>query len=101
MKPVRVRISGDSMWPTFPHGTEFTLTPLELNQPLVDDVVLTTHPFHPELQIVKRVQSIEKEMIFLVGDNPDPTASDDSHNFGEVHRDDILGICSQVNENTE
>lgn len=98
MKPVRVRISGDSMWPTFPDGTEFTLSPLGLNQPQVDDVVLTAHPFYPEIQIVKRVQSIEGEMIFLIGDNPDPTSSEDSHNFGKVHRDDILGICSQANE---
>ena len=101
MKPVRVRISGDSMWPTFPSGTEFHLQPLESGQPHIGDVVLATHPFHTKLQIVKRVQSIENQMVFLVGDNPDPTGSDDSHNFGKVHRNELLGICILVDEHTE
>lgn len=93
MSAVRVRISGDSMWPTFPDGTEFELRALVLNQPSIGDIVLVKHPFHSDLQIVKRIHSIEKEMVFLVGDNPDPMASDDSHNFGKIHREQILGIC--------
>ncbi|MBT5390828.1 MAG: nickel-type superoxide dismutase maturation protease [Euryarchaeota archaeon] len=93
MSALRVRISGDSMWPTFPDGTEFELRPLVLNQPSIGDIVLVKHPFHSELQIVKRIHSIENEMVFLVGDNPDPMASDDSHNFGKIHREQILGIC--------
>jgi len=101
MKPVRVRISGDSMWPTYPDGTEFILQPLQTNQPRVGDVVLSRHPFYPDIQIVKRVQSVEEERIFLVGDNPDPTGSEDSHNFGTIHRDEILGICTQVDENLQ
>ena len=101
MKPVRVRISGDSMWPTYPDGTEFTLHPLQTNQPRAGDVVLSRHPFYPDVQIVKRVQSVEEERIFLVGDNPDPTVSEDSHNFGTIHRDEILRICTQVNENLQ
>ena len=32
-------------------------------------------------------------MVFLIGDNPDPTASEDSHNFGRIHLDAILGVC--------
>ena len=101
MKPVRVRISGDSMWPTYPDGTEFDLHPPQEDQPQVGDIVLCKHPFFPDLQIVKRVQSLEQEMIFLVGDNPDPTVSEDSHNFGTIHRDEILGICTQVDEHLE
>ncbi|NCG00323.1 MAG: nickel-type superoxide dismutase maturation protease [Euryarchaeota archaeon] len=96
MSAVRVRISGDSMWPTYPEGTEFDLQPFELNQPLIGAVVLAKHPFHSDLQIVKRVHSIDDEMVFLVGDNPDPTASDDSHNFGKIHREQLLGICIPV-----
>ena len=101
MKPVRVRISGDSMWPTYPDGTEFTLQMPQTNQPQVGDVVLSRHPFYPDIQIVKRVQSVEGERIFLVGDNPDPTVSEDSHNFGTIHRDEILGICTRVDENLQ
>jgi nickel-type superoxide dismutase maturation protease len=93
MSAVRVRISGDSMWPTYPDGTEFELLPIDSIQPSIGDVVLTTHPFHSDIQIVKRIQSIDDEMVFLVGDNPDPTASEDSHNFGKIHCDAILGVC--------
>ena len=46
MSALRVRISGDSMWPTFPDGTEFELRPLVLNQPSIGDIVLVKHPFH-------------------------------------------------------
>ena len=62
-------------------------------QPAVGDVVLASHPFHSNLQIVKRIQSIDDGLVFLVGDNPDPTASEDSHNFGSVSLDAIQGVC--------
>ena len=93
MSVVRVRISGDSMWPTYPEGTEFELLPNDSNPPSIGDVIIANHPFHPNIQIVKRIQSIDGEMVFLIGDNPDPTASEDSHNFGRIHLDAILGVC--------
>ena len=93
MTLVRVRISGDSMWPTYPDGTEFDLLSARTNQLTVGDVVLVNHPFHSNLQIVKRIQSIDDGLVFLVGDNPDPTASEDSHNFGSVSLDAIQGVC--------
>ena len=93
MTTVRVRISGDSMWPTYPDGTEFDLLSGDSIQPVVGDVVLANHPFHSNLQIVKRIQSIDDGLVFLVGDNPDPTASEDSHNFGSVPLDEIQGVC--------
>ena len=93
MTSVRVRISGDSMWPTHPEGTEFDLLSPHTNQPTVGDIVLANHPFHSNLQIVKRIQSIDDGLVFLVGDNPDPTASEDSHNFGSVPLDAIHGVC--------
>ena len=34
--------------------------------------------------MVKRVLRITNGDLFLVGDNPDPLASEDSHNFGPV-----------------
>ena len=101
MSSVRVRISGDSMWPTYPEGTEFELLPSHSNQPVIGDVVLANHPFHSKVQIVKRIQSIDGEMVFLVGDNPDPTASEDSHNFGKIHLEAIVGICVRTKEHDD
>ena len=33
--------------------------------------------------------------LFLVGDNPDPTASEDSHNFGEVDVSSVIAVLAQ------
>tara|TARA_B110000305_G_scaffold153604_1_gene170252 strand:+ start:382 stop:687 length:306 start_codon:yes stop_codon:yes gene_type:complete len=101
MTAVRVRISGDSMWPTYPDGTEFDLHSDDSTLPTVGDVVLTKHPFHSNLQIVKRIQSIDEGLVFLVGDNPDPTASEDSHNFGSVPLHEILGVCVPREEHND
>jgi len=43
------------------------------------------------MKIVKRIKSIDGDRFFLEGDNPDPLASDDSHNFGTVKFDSIIG----------
>ena len=80
-----VRIQGDSMWPTFRDGDVLTFTQQNLSSLAVSDVVLVSHPLKPEVRMVKRVLRIESNGdLFLVGDNPDPLASEDSHNFGPV-----------------
>ena len=80
-----VRIQGDSMWPTFQDGDVLTFTQQNLSSLAVSDVVLVSHPLKPEVRMVKRVLRIEANGdLFLVGDNPDPLASEDSHNFGPV-----------------
>ena len=80
-----VRIQGDSMWPTFRDGDVLTFTQQNLSSLAVSDVVLVAHPLKPEVRMVKRVLRIEANGdLFLVGDNPDPLASEDSHNFGPV-----------------
>ena len=96
MNPLRVQISGDSMWPTYPDGTQFDLDEDFEDYLKVNDVVLALHPNSKGLKIVKRIQSVKGDWIFLVGDNPDPLSSDDSHNFGAVHLDNILGICIPI-----
>ena len=97
MNPQRVQISGNSMWPTFPEGTLFALetNPKKIS---VNDLVLAIHPTSSDVKIVKRLQSINGEWVFVVGDNPDPLSSDDSHNFGPIHIDNILGICTPLME---
>lgn len=98
MSEVRVNISGDSMWPTFPDGSQFLLKPCPFEELSVGDVVLAQHPFHSTVRIVKRIQYIQDQTVFLVGDNPDPLASEDSHNFGTVHHEAILGRCEPIQE---
>lgn len=96
MTEVRVQISGDSMWPAFPSGSLFRLVPCSSEQLSIGHVVLARHPFHSDVQIVKRIQHITKDSVFLVGDNPDPLASEDSHNFGSVSMENILGRVELV-----
>ena len=53
-----------------------------------------THPFKPKVTCVKRVKRITDSGLFVEGDNPDPLASEDSHNFGIVSLDSIIAIHS-------
>ena len=76
-----VRIHGDSMWPTFCDGQRIEGRSDII--PMVGDVVVAKHPWK-DLHIVKRVKRIMPDGYFLEGDNPDPTGSEDSHNFGPV-----------------
>ena len=55
----------------------------------VGDVVVARRPDRPQLEIIKRIHSIDNAgTIFLVGDNP--KASTDSRDFGTVTREDVL-----------
>ena len=81
-----VRIQGDSMWPTYRNGDVVPFAPCnETYGPRVNDVVLVHHPMKDSVLMVKRVSVVQHDgRLFLTGDNPDPTASEDSHNFGPV-----------------
>ncbi|MDA8568438.1 S26 family signal peptidase [Euryarchaeota archaeon] len=96
MSLVRVQISGDSMWPTFPNGSQFELVDCTFDELNLGDIVLAQHPFHSDVQMVKRIQSFSNRTVFLVGDNPDPLASEDSHNFGAINEEAILGRCEPI-----
>ncbi|MEC7444433.1 MAG: nickel-type superoxide dismutase maturation protease [Candidatus Thermoplasmatota archaeon] len=84
---VDVRIQGDSMWPTLCDGD---VVPMHRVDPLLiseGDIVMAQHPLKPSVMVVKRVLRVESNGdLFLVGDNPDPLASEDSHNFGPVSK---------------
>ena len=86
---VKVVINGDSMHPTLKPGD---IIKFSVDKSLKEgDVVLAFHPLRENMKIVKRIKSIVKGRFFLEGDNPDPLASDDSHNFGTVSFDSIIG----------
>ncbi|MBT3653685.1 MAG: hypothetical protein HN534_01965 [Euryarchaeota archaeon] len=92
---LNVVVNGDSMWPNLPAGSTARFEKVEADALEVDQIVLLDHPFRPDLRIIKRIQSITEGKAFLVGDNPDPTASEDSHNFGAVEIASIFAILSQ------
>jgi nickel-type superoxide dismutase maturation protease len=64
--------------------------PLDGSAPLrPGDVVVARRPDRPQLEIIKRIHSIDAAgTIFLVGDNP--AASTDSRDFGTVTREQVL-----------
>ena len=89
---VDVRIQGDSMWPTFSNDDLLEFTPVNQAELTEGDVVLALHPLKPKVLLVKRIHRIETDgRLFLTGDNPDPLASEDSHNFGPVSPDSVQG----------
>ncbi len=89
---VDVRIQGDSMWPTLSNDELVRFTPVNKATLAKGDVVLAHHPFKPDVLLVKRIHRVETDgRLFLVGDNPDPLASEDSHNFGPVSPDAVQG----------
>ena len=89
---LNVVVNGDSMWPTLKQGSTAKFERIDPNLVAVGQIVLLDHPFRPNLRIIKRVQSIEDGRLFLVGDNPAPTASEDSHNFGEVYVSSVIAV---------
>ncbi len=89
---LNVVVNGDSMWPTLKQGSTAKFERIDSNLVAVGQIVLLDHPFRPNLRIIKRVQSIGDSRLFLVGDNPDPTASEDSHNFGEVDVSSVIAV---------
>ena len=85
-----IRVKGDSMCPTLEDGSvvrfeRISGTALQINQ-----IVLCNHPLRAKFLVIKRISSIDDKTAFLVGDNPDPTASEYSHNFGRVEIKNIL-----------
>lgn len=78
------------MWPTLVDGSIVKFEILDDKIPEVGQIILANHPFRKDTRIIKRIQSIEKNKVFLIGDNPDPTASEDSHNFGMINLSQIF-----------
>ena len=84
---------GSSMFPSFTSGETVVCTPFSPEDDLrVGDVVIFFHPFNKTMKLIKRVQSIKGQNVFVVGDNPDILSSQDSHSFGPVQKKHILAI---------
>ncbi|MGY8744953.1 MAG: S26 family signal peptidase [Candidatus Poseidoniales archaeon] len=89
---MKVVVKGDSMWPTLNDGDMIQCEEYASQEISISSIVVFTHPFKHAVTCVKRVKRIEGDQLFVQGDNPDPTASDDSHNFGWIARTSILAI---------
>jgi nickel-type superoxide dismutase maturation protease len=96
MSDFHVIIRGDSMWPTFSDGEKLSASKVSKNNLTIGDIVVSKHPLKSNVVIVKRIKKmLMDEQIFLQGDNPDPLASEDSHNFGPVSINLVIGIINK------
>ena len=82
---IDVKVNGNSMWPTLKDGDIVRFVIIDLNLIKHNQIVLFKHPFKKDFNLIKRISAIEDGEVFLVGDNPDPNASEDSHNFGRIN----------------
>ena len=57
--------------------------------PKQGEIVLVEHPHRQGYVMVKRISSVVKEQLTIVGDNPEQ--STDSRHFGPVHRRQLQG----------
>ncbi|MGY8644758.1 MAG: S26 family signal peptidase [Candidatus Poseidoniales archaeon] len=89
---LNVVVKGNSMWPTLSDGITVRFEKITKDEIKEGQIVLTNHPLKNNHLIIKRVQSISNDRVFLVGDNPDPNESSDSHNFGTIPISEIIAI---------
>ena len=92
---LNVKIKGDSMWPNFKDGDTLSCEEYLGQSVDIGNIVVFIHPFKPSVTCVKRVKRIADSGLFVEGDNPDPLASEDSHNFGIVSLDAIIAINTE------
>ena len=79
------------MWPTLRDGDALVCRVVHDDDCLVaGDLVVARHPFRDET-ILKRIATVRDDgRLFVIGDHPDPTSSEDSHTFGPLRRDRVI-----------
>ena len=92
MEKLHVTILGDSMWPTLVDGQEIICTSYDGQELRVGQIVVFRHPFDNQVIAVKRIKAVRDSRLFVEGDNPDPTASSDSHKFGMLNFDSVIAV---------
>ena len=80
------------MWPSLLNGDIIEFTKITDQVIKLNDIIVFNHPLKREVICVKRVKQISENRYFVQGDNPDPTSSEDSHNFGLIDRKNIIAI---------
>ncbi|MGY8755555.1 MAG: S24 family peptidase [Candidatus Poseidoniales archaeon] len=89
---VKIIVKGDSMWPTWPDGSILDCVGFNQQTLKKSDIIVFSHPLKPDTICVKRIKEMRSGGIFVQGDNPDPLASEDSHNFGLIQSSAITAI---------
>ena len=92
MSTIPIRINGDSMWPTFRDGDIIQCQTYVGQIVNIGDIIVFPRPNLSNSILVKRVISINNDQCIVEGDNPDPNASTDSHNFGPINISSIIAI---------
>jgi nickel-type superoxide dismutase maturation protease len=92
MEQLSVTIRGDSMWPTLKDGDVVTCNSYQGETVLEGQIIVFTSPFDKKNIMIKRVKSIVENLLFVEGDNPDPSASNDSHNFGSINISTVIAV---------
>jgi nickel-type superoxide dismutase maturation protease len=83
----RVRVTGDSMLPTFQTGDRLLIGPA--GRVRAGQVVAVTDPRSPERLMVKRVHAAERRGLDVRGDNEG--ASTDSRHLGLIPKSNLAG----------
>lgn len=73
------------MAPAFPHGK--LVVALRARKPRVGDVVIAKHH---NIELIKRVDKIDGDQIYLLGDNPEE--STDSRHYGWLPLSAVKGV---------
>ena len=81
------------MWPTLVEGQEIVCTSYQGQEIKHGQIVLFRHPFDNNVIAAKRVKRVSGGRLFVEGDNPDPTASNDSHNFGMIELESVIAVA--------
>ena len=92
MESMSVVVNGDSMWPTLNDGETIHVIPFQDHQLMEGDIVVFFDPRDSSRICIKRLRRIEASGFFVEGDNPDPTASTDSHNYGLIPPQSVIGF---------
>ncbi len=92
MEQLSVTVRGDSMWPTLKNGDVISCRTYKGEVLIPEQIIVFPSPFDSTKILIKRIKSVENEFVFVEGDNPDPTASSDSHNFGKINTSTIIGV---------
>ena len=87
-----VVVNGDSMWPTLKDGETIHVNVLGEQHLQPGDLVVFPDPRDASRTCIKRLKRIEENGLFVEGDNPDPTASTDSHNYGLIPFESVIGF---------
>ena len=92
MESLAIVVNGDSMWPTLNDGEVIEAISYEGQDLNVGDLLVFYDPRDSSRVCIKRLKRIEANGYFVEGDNPDPTASTDSHNYGLIPDDSVIGF---------